>query len=385
MRPEPRWVPARKLRQAFGFDEIAIAPGDVTMNPDQVNTYFQLGPVTFPIPILAAAMDAVGDPEFAILFAKAGGLPILNLEGVQTRYKDARAVLDEIASAPQEAVTLLLQKVYSQPIQENLVGERLGAIKQAGAVCGAAMTPQTSKTLAPLAVAAGADVVVVQSTVTTARHISKSYKGLSFAEFCSELKVPVLVGNCVTYSAALELMETGIAGILVGVGPGAACTTREVLGVGVPQVTATMDCAQAREKFFRETGRYVSLITDGGIRNGGDICKAIACGADAVMLGSLLAQAHEAPGRGYHWGMATPHATLPRGTRIRVGTTGTLEQLLFGPTSLTNGTQNLVGALRTCMGVLGALTIRDVHKAELVIAPSIKTEGKAFQSVQRPC
>jgi len=381
MRPEPR---PRKLRQAFGFDEIAIVPGDVTVNPDQANTYFQLGPLTFPIPVLTAAMDAVVDPGFSILFARLGGLPILNLEGVQTRYKDARAVLDEVVSAPQETCTQLLQKVYSQPIQENLVGERLQEIKGAGAICGVAMTPQTSKSLAPLAVEAGADVVVIQSTVTTARHISKSYKGLVFSEFCSQLKVPVLVGNCVTYSASLELMETGIAGLLVGVGPGAACTTREVLGVGVPQVTATMDCALAREKYFRETGRYVCLITDGGIRNGGDLCKAIACGADAVMLGSILAQAQEAPGRGYHWGMATPHSSLPRGTRIRVGTTGPLEQVLFGPTSRTDGTQNLIGALRTCAGVVGALTLRDMHKVDLVIAPAIKTEGKVFQFLQRP-
>ncbi|MEK7847935.1 MAG: IMP dehydrogenase, partial [Chloroflexota bacterium] len=251
--------------------------------------------------------------------------------------------------------------------------------KRGGGVAAVSVTPQLAKRLAPLAVEAGVDILVVQSTVTTARHISKSYTGLVFTEFCRSVKLPVLVGNCVSYGTALELMRTGIAGLLVGVGPGAACTTREVLGVGVPQVTATLDCAAAREQYFRESGRYVAIITDGGMRNGGDICKAVASGADAVMLGSIFAQTREAPGRGCHWGMATSHLALPRGTRIRVNITGHLEQTLFGPATVTDGSQNLVGALRTALGMCGAFTIRDMHQAEMVIAPAIKTEGKQFQ------
>jgi IMP dehydrogenase len=255
-------------------------------------------------------------------------------------------------------------------------------MKDAGAVCAVSVTPANTKKLSPIAAEAGIDVLVIQSTVTTARHISKSYRGLIFSEIIKQLPVPVIVGNCVSYSACRKLMETGIHGVLVGVGPGAACTTREVIGVGVPQATATMDCASARDDYFRATGRYVPIITDGGIRNGGDLCKAFACGTDAVMLGSIFAQTEEAPGRGNHWGMATPHEALPRGTRIRVGVKGSLEKTLFGPTSLTDGTQNLIGALRTSMGVCGARNIREMHQTEVVIAPSIRTEGKAFQMAQ---
>jgi len=369
----------KELRRTYGFDEVAIVPGEVTINPDQTNICFTLGPHTFAFPILAAAMDAVVSPQFAVLFSKLGGLPVLNLEGIYTRYEDPTEPLEAIVNAPQSEVTCLLQKIYSQPIKENLVAERVHQIKQEKATCGVAMTPASAKRLAPLAAEAGADIIVVQSTVTTARHISKSIRGLDFTELRSMVHLPIIVGNCASYKAALELMRTGIDGVLVGVGPGAACTTREVLGVGVPQVTATLECAAAREHYFRETGRYICVITDGGIRNGGDLCKAIASGADAVMLGSILAQAEEAPGRGYQWGMSTSHPALPRGTRIRVGTTGKLEQILFGPTAVTDGTQNLVGALRTAMGVCGVFTIRDFQKVELVIAPSIKTEGKYFQ------
>jgi IMP dehydrogenase len=372
----------KELRRAYGFDEVALVPGDVTLNPDQTNISFCLRDLTFSLPIIAAAMDAVVDPPFAILMSQLGGLAVLNLEGVQTRYSNPEEVLAEIIAAPVSEVTPLLQKVYSQPIQENLIGERIQAIKRNGAVCAVSVTPANTKRLAPIAAEAGADVLVVQSTVTTARHISKSYRGLVFSELCEAMPMPVIVGNCVSYSAALELMRTGIAGILVGVGPGAACTTREVLGVGVPQVTATMDCAAAREEYFQETGRYVVLITDGGIRNGGDLCKAFASGADAVMLGSIFAQSEEAPGKGYHWGMSNPHPALPRGTRIKVGTAAPLKQILFGPTSVTDGTQNLVGALRTAMGICGASTIREMHKVKMVIAPSIKTEGKYYQVAQ---
>jgi len=289
------------------------------------------------------------------------------------------SVLEEIMSIPQSEITEHLQQVYSEPVQEHLVAQRVQEIRESGATCAVSFTPQNTKRMSPVAVEAGADMVVVQSTVTTARHMSRSYRGLIFSEMVSSLKVPVVVGNCVTYSVAQELMETGIDGILVGVGPGAACTTREVVGVGVPQVTATLECAAAREDYFRRTGRYVTVITDGGIRTGGDFCKAIASGADGVMLGTPFAQAEEAPGRGYNWGMANPHPELPRGTRINVGTKGTLQQILYGPTSKTDGTQNLIGALRVCMGMCGAYTVRDLHKAEMVVAPSIKTEGKYFQ------
>ncbi|MBI4294716.1 MAG: GuaB3 family IMP dehydrogenase-related protein [Chloroflexi bacterium] len=372
----------KELRRAYGFDEVALVPGEVTVNPDQTNTSFRLGSLTLALPILAAAMDGVVDPKFAVTLGKLGGLAVLNLEGVQTRYDNPDEVLALIAEAPAAEVTRLLQRVYSQPIKENRVGECIQAIKRENVSCAVSLTPANTKGFAPLLAEAGADVLVVQSTVTTARHISKSYRGLVFSELCQQLPIPVVVGNCVSYVAALELMRTGIAGMLVGVGPGAACTTREVLGVGVPQVTATLDCAAAREEYLRETGRYVAVITDGGIRNGGDMCRAFACGADAVMLGSIFAQASEAPGRGYHWGMANPHPALPRGTRIKVGIRGSLEKILFGPTSVTNGTENLVGALRTAMGVCSALTIRDMHKVEVIIAPSIKTEGKSWQLAQ---
>jgi len=375
----------KEMERAYGFDEVAILPGDVTINPDQTNIEFTIGKFTFSIPILAAAMDAVVDTNFAVLMHSLGGLAVLNLDGIQTRYERPEEVLARIVQASDEEVTPLLQRIYAEPIKENLIGERIQAIKRANAVCAVSVIPANTKRLAPLAKEAGADILVVQSTVTTARHISKSYRGLIFSELCEMVKMPVIVGNCVTYSAALELMRTGIDGILVGVGPGAACTTREVLGVGVPQVTATMDCAAARETYFKETGRYVVVITDGGMRTGADVCKAFASGADAVMLGSVMAQAEEAPGKGYHWGMSHSHPTLPRGTRIRAGMRGPLKRLLFGPTSVTDGTENFVGAIRTCMGVCGALTIKDMHKVKMVVAPVIKTEGKYFQSMQGLC
>lgn len=372
----------KEMRRAYGFDEVAIVPGTVTINPEMVDTTFQLGHLTFPIPILAAAMDAVVDIRFAITFSKLGGLAVLNLEGVQTRYDDPDAVLQEIAAAPKTEVTALMQKIYAAPIREDLIGKRIRQIKEAGAVCAVSCTPANTKRFAPLAVEAGVDVFVVQSTVTTARHISKSERGLRFDELVRQVPVPIIVGNTVSYAATKELMETGIAAVLVGVGPGAACTSREVLGIGVPQVTATIDAAAARDAYYAETGRYVPIITDGGIRTGGDLCKAIAAGADAVMLGSSFAGTAEAPGRGHHWGMATPHAELPRGTRVTVGVTTDLRRLLFGPTSRTDGTENLIGALRTAMGVCGARNIREFQEAELVIAPAIKTEGKLYQMLQ---
>jgi IMP dehydrogenase len=372
----------RELRRSYGFDEVAIVPGDITVNPDQTNIGFEIEGITLEIPILAAAMDGVIDVKMAILMSQLGGLGVLNLEGVQTRYEDPAAVLAEIARAPADKVTALLQKAYSTPIKENLIGERIRAIKKAKAICAVSLTPANTKRLAPLTAEAGADILVVQSTVTTARHTSKSYEGLIFPKLRKLVPMPVIVGNCVSYSACLEIMRTGISAVLIGVGPGAACTTRQVLGVGVPQVTATMDCALARDDYFRESGRYVPIITDGGFRNGGDLSKAIAAGADAVMIGSVLAQAEEAPGHGYHWGMSHPHPALPRGTRIKVGTTAPLKQILFGPTSVTDGSQNLVGALRTALGVCGALNIKEMHQAEIIIAPAITTEGKSWQMAQ---
>jgi len=372
----------KEIERAYGFDEVALVPGDVTINPDQTNIDFTVRDFTLSIPILASAMDAIVDTPFAIEFGKLGGLAVLNLEGIQTRYENPEEILNQIARTPEKEVTSLLQRIYSEPVKEKLISQRIGTIRQAGSICAASMTPANTKRLAPIAKDAGMDILLVQSTVTTARHISKSYRGLVLPELSQQLALPVIVGNCCTYSAALELMRTGIDGVLIGVGPGAACTTREVIGVGVPQVTATVHCAAARDTYLKESGKYVAVITDGGIRTGGDLCKAFAAGADAVMIGSPLAQATEAPGKGYHWGMSHSHPVLPRGTRIRVGTTASLEQILFGPTSVTNGTQNLIGALRTGMGVCSARTIKEMHKVRMVIAPSMKTEGKYFQATQ---
>ena len=369
----------KDLRRAYGFDEVAIVPGQVTVNPDMTSTQMAIGQHVLDIPVLASSMDAVVSPSFASLMHRKGGLGVLNLEGVYTRYTDPYVVLEEIASAPLREVTSLLQRVYSEPIREEMVGDCVERVKKSGATCAVAVTPQNTKWLSSVAVEAGADVLVVQSTVTTARHVSRSYRGLIFSELIENIDVPVVVGNCVGYSTALELMETGISGLLVGVGPGAACTTREVVGVGVPQVTATMDCAAAREEYFNRTGKRVTVITDGGIRTGGDLCKALAAGADGVMLGTPFAQAQEAPGGGYNWGMANPHPELPRGTRINVGTKGTLKDILYGPTSVTDGTQNLMGALKVALGMCGAMNIAEFQKTEMIIAPAIKTEGKIFQ------
>lgn len=377
--PQPKF---KEMVRAYGFDEVALVPGDTTINPDQTDISLTLGDFRFSIPILAAAMDAVVDPSFVIKFGKLGGLAVLNLEGVQTRYENPDDILDQIARTPEAEVTALLQKIYSQPIKENLIADRIRAVKQGDVTCAVSVTPTNTKQLAPVAKEAGMDILVVQSTVTTAKHISKSYRGLILPELRQQMSLPVIVGNCCSYSAALELMRTGIDGILVGVGPGAACTTREVIGVGVPQVTATMECAAARHTYLEESGHYTLVITDGGIRTGGDLCKAFGSGADAVMLGSPFAQAIEAPGRGYHWGMSHSHPALPRGTRVKVGTCAPLQQILFGPTSVTNGTQNLVGALRTSMGVCGARNIKEMHRVRMIVAPAVKTEGKYFQSTQ---
>ena len=373
----------REARRAYGFDEVAIVPGSLTANPDEVDITSAIGSVKLEIPFLASAMDGVVDVKFAIQMGKLGGLAVLNLDGIQTRYEKPEIILDKIASASPEEATALVQDIYKEPIKEKLVAQRVKEIKAGGSYAAVSCIPANAEKFGKLAQEAGADLFVVQSTVSTARHTSTKYKSLDFKKFCADIKIPVIIGNVVSYQAALELMETGCAGILVGVGPGAACTSRGVLGIGVPQVTATIDCAAARDFFFKRTGKYVAIITDGGMTSGGDICKAFASGADAVMVGSAFARTEEAPGRGFHWGMATPHANLPRGTRIRVGVTGTLDEILYGPARLDDGTQNLVGAVRTCMGTVGAMNIKEFQTVELIIAPDIKHEGKLFQKAQK--
>jgi IMP dehydrogenase len=377
----------RKARVTYGFDEIALVPGRVTINPNEVDIAFRLprkemAPLQLKIPILASAMDGVVDVRFAIEMSRLGGLGVLNLEGVQTRYKNPQEVLQKVVEADKSEVTALLQKIYQEPIQRNLIAARIRQIKDGGGLAAVSSIPQRAAEFGKIAEEAGADVFVMQSTVSTARHVSSEYKSLDLEKFCSEMRIPVIVGNTVGYDVTLEIMQCGPAAVLIGVGPGAACTSRGVLGLGVPQVTATVDCAAARDAYFKKTARYVPIITDGGMSKGGDVCKALACGADAVMVGSAFARTNEAPGHGYHWGMATPHQNLPRGTRIKVGTTGPLRQILFGPAEVDDGSQNLVGAIKTCMGNVGARTIADFQQTEIIIAPSIRTEGKLFQTVQ---
>jgi IMP dehydrogenase len=377
----------RKARVTYGFDEIALVPGEVTINPAEVDTSFQIprkdgSAITLKIPIIASAMDGVTDVKFCIEMGKLGGLGVINLEGVQTRYENPAEVLEQVVKADKDDVTTLIQKLYLEPIKEELIGRRVEELKRAGVLAAVSSIPQKAERFAAIAQEAGAAVFVVQSTVSTVRHISTQYKSLDLAAFTKGLDIPVIIGNAVTYNVTLELMRCGVAGVLIGVGPGAACTSRGVLGLGVPQVTATVDCAAARDMHFKKTRKYVPIITDGGMSKGGDVCKALACGSDAVMVGSAFARAKEAPGKGNHWGMATPHANLPRGTRIKVGITGSLKQILFGPATVDDGSQNLVGAITTCMGNVGAATIREFQETEIIIAPSIKTEGKLFQTVQ---
>jgi len=377
----------RKARVTYGFDEIALVPGDVTLNPAEVDTSFTIprkdgSAITLKIPIIASAMDGVTDVKFCIEMGELGGLGVINIEGVQTRYENPSEVLDQVVKAGKEEVTALIQKIYQEPIKEKLITKRIQELKKAGVLAAVSSIPQKAEEFGPIAQEAGADIYVVQSTVSTVRHISTQYKSLDLARFTKTMRIPVIVGNAVTYSVTLELMSCGVVGVLIGVGPGAACTSRGVLGLGVPQVTATVDCAAARDAHYKKHGRYVPIITDGGMSKAGDVCKALACGADAVMVGSAFARAKEAPGRGYHWGMATPHANLPRGTRIKVGISGSLKQILYGPATVDDGSQNLVGAISTCMGTVGAATIRQFQETEIIIAPSIKTEGKLFQAVQ---
>jgi IMP dehydrogenase len=378
------WVGrGRKARVAYGFDDIALVPGPVTVNPAEVDVSWELCGRRFELPIMAAAMDGVVGPKLAIAMGQVGGLAVLNLEGIFARYANPAEVLERIVSASQEEATRIIQSIYSEPIKEELIHERVQEIKKGGGPVAVSSIPQRAERFAQIAQEAGADIFVVQSTVTTARHLTTEYKTLELNRLKKQLAIPLIVGNHVTYEACLELMQQGIDGVLVGVGPGAACTSREVLGLGVPQVTATADAAAARDFYYKRSGRYVPIITDGGMTTGGDVCKALASGADAVMIGSAFARATEAPGRGYHWGMATPHSNLPRGTRIRVGVSGSLEQILFGPAFTEDGTLNLVGAIRTCMGSIGAQSIRELQQTELIISPAIKTEGKVFQQAQK--
>jgi IMP dehydrogenase len=367
------------LRPTYGFEDVSLAPGTETIEPADVDLSGTLAGLPLPIPILASAMDAVVDARFAGELGRLGGLAVLNLEGVQARYENPDAVLERIATATDDAVQDLLAAAYAQPIQEELVARRIEEIHATGSRVAVAATPAAARRFGPFCAEHGADLFLVQSQVSSARHLASGYDPLSLEEFTRFMPIPVAVGNTTNAEAAFALMEQGAAAVFVGVGPGAACTTREVLGIGVPQVTAISDVAAARDAYLAETGRYVPVVADGGMRRGGELAKAIAAGADALMLGSPLARSEEAPGRGTNWGMAAPSPTLPRGTRIKVGTVGSLEKILFGPATVTDGSQNLVGAVRQSMAALGARTIADMQQAELVYAPSVATEGKSWQ------
>jgi IMP dehydrogenase len=380
--PEPRGRRASKvdsIRPTFGFDDVSLAPGVETLDPSEVDTSVDFCGLSLRIPILAAAMDAVVDVSLAGTLAGLGGAAVLNLEGVQTRYEDADAVLAEIAGSPDDEVHQRLARAYAEPIRLELVERRIAELKAAGAPAIVAATPGAARKLGPFCAEHGADAFLVQSQVSSARHLASGYDPLELAAFTELMRIPVAAGNTTSYDAAYQLMGQGIAAIFVGVGPGAACTTREVLGIGVPQVTAVSDVAAARDAFFDDTGRYVPVVADGGMRRGGELAKAIAAGADVLMLGSPLARASEAPGRGVNWGMAAPSPTLPRGTRIRVGTVGPLRKILFGPADVTDGSQNLVGALRESMAALGARDLRQMQQVEMVYAPAVASEGKSWQ------
>ncbi|EKV01405.1 IMP dehydrogenase family protein [Leptolyngbya sp. PCC 7375] len=374
----------KTARRAYGIDEIALVPGPKTLDPELADTRWTLGNVEREIPIIASAMDGVIDVRMAVDLAKLGALGVLNLEGIQTRYADPNPVLDRIVSVGKAEFVPLMQEIYAQPVQPELIKQRISEIKTQGGIAAVSLTPMGAAKYGTTVAAAEADLVFIQATVVSTNHLSpESITPLDLTEFCADMPMPVILGNCVTYEVTLELMKAGAAGVLVGIGPGAACTSRGVLGVGVPQATAVSDCAAARDDYQRETGRYVPVIADGGLVTGGDICKSIASGADAVMIGSPFARAAEAPGRGFHWGMATPSPVLPRGTRIQVGTTGSLKQILRGPAQLDDGTHNLLGAIKTSMGTLGAKDLKDMQQVEVVIAPSLLTEGKVYQKAQQ--
>jgi IMP dehydrogenase len=372
----------KKARRAYGFDDIAIVPSRRTRDPDDVDITWTLGPYRFELPLLASAMDGVVSPETAGILGRLGGLAVLNLEGIWTRYEDADAQLERIAHLDREEATREMQEIYSEPVKPELIAQRIEEIKAHGVVAAASLTPQKVEQWHEIALEAGLDILVIQGTVISAEHVSTQGHVLNLKEFVREVPVPVVLGGCASYHTGLHLMRTGAAGVLVGVGPGAACTTRGVLGIGVPQATAIADVAAARSQHMLETGEYVKVIADGGMRTGGDVAKAIACGADAVMIGSPLARAYEAPGHGYHWGMATFHPTLPRGARVQTVQNGSLQEILVGPAHENDGTFNLMGALRTSMATCGYKDLAEFNRAELMIAPSLQTEGKALQTSQ---
>src|SRR5881394_2181846 len=375
----------KKGRRAYGFDDIAIVPSRRTRDPDDIDITWTLGPYRFELPVLGAAMDGVVSPTTAGIMGKLGGLAVLNLEGIFTRYEDADAQLERIAELPPEQATAEMQRIYAAPVQEELIAQRIREIKDQGVVCAASLTPQKVRKFYEVALEAGLDILVIQGTVVSAEHVStdETRPPLNLKEFIRELSpTPVIVGGCASYHTGLHLMRTGAAGVLVGVGPGAICTTRGVLGIGVPQATAIADVAAARSQHMLETGEYVKVVADGGMRNGGDVAKAIACGADAVMIGSPLARAYEAPGRGYHWGMATFHPTLPRGARVSTVRNGSLEEILVGPAQENDGTFNLMGALKTSMATTGYEDIRSFQRAEMMVAPALMSEGKKLQNEQ---
>jgi IMP dehydrogenase len=373
----------KKARQAYGFDDIAIVPSRRTRDPQDVDIGWKLGPHLLELPLIASAMDGVVSPKTAIELGKLGGLGVLNLEGIFTRYEAADRELQKIARLPKEQATSGMQKIYAKPVKPELIASRIRELKEAGVLVAGSLTPQKVRDYYEVALEAGLDVLVIQGTVVSAEHVSSNGHALNLKDFIASLPIPVIVGGCASYQTALHLMRTGAEGVLVGVGPGQACTTRGVLGVGVPQATAIADAAAARIQHLLETGKYVNVIADGGMRTGGDIAKAIACGADAVMVGSPLARAKEAPGRGFHWGMATFHPTLPRGARVAVDQNATLEEIVIGPATENDGTLNLMGALRTSMATCGYESIHDFQKAEVMLAPAIKTEGKSLQHAQR--
>lgn len=369
-------------RRAYGIDDIAIVPSRRTRDPEDIDLSWQLGPLKLELPFLASAMDGVVDPAMAVAIGKLGGLGVLNLEGIQTRYDDPDPVLEKIASLPKEKATRGIQEVYAEPIKPELIEKRVKQIKDSGVVTAASLTPQRVKEYYKFALDAGLDVLVIQGTVISAEHLSSSREPLDLYKFIAELPLPVVVGGCASYHTALHLMRTGAVGVLIGVGPGHACTTRGVLGIGVPQATALADAAAARARLMEETGRYVNVIADGGIRTGGDVAKCVACGADAVMMGAPIARALEAPGRGFHWGMATFHPELPRGTRVEVGQAAPLEEIIRGPAHENDGTMNIMGGLRMSMATCGYQTIKEFQRAEVMVAPALQTEGKIIQRSQ---
>ncbi|MCX6369780.1 MAG: GuaB3 family IMP dehydrogenase-related protein, partial [Solirubrobacterales bacterium] len=366
----------KKARRAYGFDDIAIVPSRRTRDPDDVDISWKLGPYRFELPLMASAMDGVVSPRTAIEVGRLGGLAVLNLEGIFTRYEDAEEQLERISGLPKDEATHEMQLIYQEPVKPELMKARIEEIKASGVVTAASLTPQRVSAHYEMVLEAGLDILVIQGTVVSAEHVSKTSEPLNLKEFIAELPVPVIVGGCASYHTGLHLMRTGAAGVLVGVGPGAACTTRGVLGLGVPQATAIADVSGARSTHMLETGEYVQVIADGGMSTGGDVAKAIACGADAVMIGSPLARAYEAPGRGFHWGMATFHPTLPRGARVETIQNGSIEEILTGPAHENDGSFNLMGALRTSMATCGYQDIAEFNRAELMVAPALQTEGK---------